>query len=304
MEQLMRNFFLFLSKNKTLTNAAKNYGLRFGAARFVAGIDIEHAARKINNLNEEGFAVTVDHLGEFIDNEQEARESAAECIHAITVIGNKKLDSEVSLKMTSMGLDISRELVMENMRKILDTAREYNVTVTIDMEDHTRCGKTLEIFKELRKEYDNVGTVLQAYLYRTEEDLQDLSTYEPYLRIVKGAYKEPQEVAFPKKKDVDENYKKLIKQNLKNGHYTAIGTHDEDIIYYVKRLEQLEDISRDQFEFQMLYGIRLDLQQRLRMEGYKVRVYLPYGNDWYGYNMRRLAERPANVLFVLKGVVK
>ncbi|MBD1223363.1 proline dehydrogenase family protein [Virgibacillus halodenitrificans] len=304
MEQLMRNFFLFLSKNKTLTKAAKNYGLRFGAARFVAGIDIEHAARKINNLNEEGFAVTVDHLGEFIDNEQEARESAAECIHAITVIGNKKLDSEVSLKMTSMGLDISRELVMENMRKILDTAREYNVTVTIDMEDHTRCGKTLEIFKELRKEYDNVGTVLQAYLYRTEEDLQDLSTYEPYLRIVKGAYKEPQEVAFPKKKDVDENYKKLIKQNLKNGHYTAIGTHDEDIIYYVKRLEQLEDISRDQFEFQMLYGIRLDLQQRLRMEGYKVRVYLPYGNDWYGYNMRRLAERPANVLFVLKGVVK
>ncbi len=300
----MRNFFLFLSKNKTLTKAAKNYGLRFGAARFVAGIDIEHAARKINNLNEEGFAVTVDHLGEFIDNEQEARESAAECIHAITVIGNKKLDSEVSLKMTSMGLDISRELVMENMRKILDTAREYNVTVTIDMEDHTRCGKTLEIFKELRKEYDNVGTVLQAYLYRTEEDLQDLSTYEPYLRIVKGAYKEPQEVAFPKKKDVDENYKKLIKQNLKNGHYTAIGTHDEDIIYYVKRLEQLEDISRDQFEFQMLYGIRLDLQQRLRMEGYKVRVYLPYGNDWYGYNMRRLAERPANVLFVLKGVVK
>ncbi len=300
----MRNFFLFLSKNKTLTKAAKNYGLRFGAARFVAGIDIEHAARKINNLNEEGFAVTVDHLGEFIDNEQEARESAAECIHAITVIGDKKLDSEVSLKMTSMGLDISRELVMENMRKILDTAREYNITVTIDMEDHTRCGKTLEIFKELRKEYDNVGTVLQAYLYRTEEDLQDLSTYEPYLRIVKGAYKEPQEVAFPKKKDVDENYKKLIKQNLKNGHYTAIGTHDEDIIYYVKRLEQLEDISRDQFEFQMLYGIRLDLQQRLRMEGYKVRVYLPYGNDWYGYNMRRLAERPANVLFVLKGVVK
>ncbi|MYL58409.1 proline dehydrogenase [Virgibacillus halodenitrificans] len=304
MEQLMRNFFLFLSKNKTLTKAAKNYGLRFGAARFVAGIDIEHAARKINNLNEEGFAVTVDHLGEFIDNEQEARESAAECIHAITVIGDKKLDSEVSLKMTSMGLDISRELVMENMRKILDTAREYNITVTIDMEDYTRCGKTLEIFKELRKEYDNVGTVLQAYLYRTEEDLQDLSTYEPYLRIVKGAYKEPQEVAFPKKKDVDENYKKLIKQNLKNGHYTAIGTHDEDIIYYVKRLEQLEDISRDQFEFQMLYGIRLDLQQRLRMEGYKVRVYLPYGNDWYGYNMRRLAERPANVLFVLKGVVK
>ncbi|AIF44063.1 proline dehydrogenase family protein [Virgibacillus sp. SK37] len=304
MEQLMRNFFLFLSKNKTLTKAAKNYGLRFGAARFVAGIDIEHAARKINNLNEEGFAVTVDHLGEFIDNEEEARESAAECIHAIEVIGEKKLDSEVSLKMTSMGLDISRELVMENMRKILDTASKHNITVTIDMEDHTRCGKTLEIFKELRKEYDNVGTVLQAYLYRTEEDMQDLSPYEPYLRLVKGAYKEPPEVAFPKKKDVDENYKKLIKQNLENGHYTAIGTHDENIIYYVKRLEQLEGISRDQFEFQMLYGIRLDLQQRLRMEGYKVRVYLPYGNDWYGYNMRRLAERPANVLFVLKGVVK
>ncbi|MEC5424981.1 proline dehydrogenase [Virgibacillus sp. C22-A2] len=304
MEQLMRNFFLFLSKNKTLTKLAKKYGLRFGAARFVAGIDIDHAAEKIKEINRDGFVVTVDHLGEFNDNEKEAIESADECIHAIEVIAEKGLDSELSLKMTSMGLDISYDLVMKNMRRILDAGRKHNVTVTIDMEDFERYQKTLNIFKELKKEYDNLGTVLQAYLYRVEEDLQDLNEYNPYLRLVKGAYKESPEVAFPEKKDVDENYKKIIKMNLLNGNYTAIATHDDAVIEYTKQLEKEHDIPREQFEFQMLFGIRLELQKRLVEEGYKMRVYVPYGKDWYGYNMRRLAERPANVLFVLKGIFK
>ncbi|WP_164668198.1 proline dehydrogenase family protein [Virgibacillus doumboii] len=304
MEQLMRNFFLFLSKNKTLTKLAKKYGFKFGASRFVAGVDIDHASRKIKEINEDGFVVTVDHLGEFIDNEQEARESADECIHAIKTIDEKGLKSEMSLKLTSMGLDISEELVMENLRKILEAGKKHNVTVTIDMEDYERCEKTLDIFKELRKEYENVGTVLQAYLYRTEEDLQDLNEFDPYLRLVKGAYKESAEVAFPDKKDVDENYKKLIKLNLLNRNYTAIGTHDDDIIDYVKQLEKEHNLSRDQFEFQMLFGIRIELQNKLLNEGYKMRVYVPYGDDWFGYNMRRLAERPANVMFVLKGIFK
>ncbi|MFD1039670.1 proline dehydrogenase family protein [Virgibacillus byunsanensis] len=304
MEQLMRNFFLFLSKNKTLTKLAKKYGLRFGAARFVAGVDIDHAARKIKEINEDGFVVTVDHLGEFVDNEKEAIESADECVHAIEIIAEKGLNSELSLKMTSMGLDISRELVMTNLRKILDAGQKHNVIVTIDMEDYERCETTLEIFKELRNEYDNVGTVLQAYLYRTEEDIQELDDYNPYLRLVKGAYKESPEVAFPEKKDVDENYKKLIEMNLLNGNYTAIATHDDAIIDYTKQLEKEHNIPRDQFEFQMLFGIRIELQSKLLKEGYKMRVYVPYGNDWYGYNMRRLAERPANVMFVLKGILK
>ncbi|WP_042222627.1 proline dehydrogenase family protein [Oceanobacillus manasiensis] len=304
MEQLMRNFFLFLSKNKTLTKLAKKYGLRFGAARFVAGTDIDSAAKKIKEINNDGYVVTVDHLGEFIDNEQEARESAEECIHAIKVIAEQKLDSQLSLKLTSMGLDISHELVMENMNRILEAGKKYNVTVTIDMEDFERYEKTINIFKELKQNYENLGTVLQAYLYRVEEDINDLSSYKPYLRLVKGAYKESPEVAYPNKKDVDETYKKIIKQNILHGNYTAVATHDEAIITYVKELEKELGISRDQFEFQMLYGIRLDLQKRLLNEGYTMRVYVPYGKDWYGYNMRRLAERPANVLFVLKGIFK
>ncbi|SET35136.1 L-proline dehydrogenase [Oceanobacillus limi] len=304
MEQLMRNFFLFLSKNKTLTKLAKKYGLRFGAARFVAGVDFEEASKKIKKINDSGLVTTVDHLGEFVDNEQEAIESANECVHAIEIISKKSLNSELSLKMTSMGLDISRELVMSNMRKILEAGKKHRVTVTIDMEDFERCQKTLDIFKELKKEYDNVGTVIQAYLYRTEQDIKELNEYNPYLRLVKGAYKESPEVAFPDKKDVDSNFKKIIKMNLLNGNYTAIATHDDAIIKYVKELVKEHNISKDLFEFQMLYGIRKEAQEQLHKEGYTMRVYVPYGKDWYGYNMRRLAERPANVWFVLKGVLK
>lgn len=304
MEQLMRNFFLFMAKNKTLTDMAKKYGLRFGASRFVAGVEFEEAADKIKEMNEKGLVATVDHLGEFVDNEEEAIASADECIHAIEVMAEKELDSELSLKMTSMGLDISDELVMKNMHRILDTAQKHGITVTIDMEDFARCQKTLDIFKELKQKYDNVGTVLQAYLYRTVEDIKDLSDYKPYLRLVKGAYKESPEVAFPDKKDVDNNYKKIIKMNLLNGNYTAVATHDDAIINYTKELAKEHGISRDQFEFQMLYGIRTEAQETLAKEGYKMRVYVPYGKDWYGYNMRRLAERPANVMFVLRGLFK
>ncbi|MFG6116977.1 proline dehydrogenase family protein [Halobacillus sp. MO56] len=304
MEQLLRNFFLFLSKNKFFTKLAKRYGLRFGAARFVAGETIPDVVESIRKLNAKGMAVTVDHLGEFIDSKEEARAAADECIEAIKAISSNGLDSQVSLKMTSMGLDISHELVMENMRRILQAGTEHDVFVTIDMEDFERCQKTIDIFKELRKEYDNVGTVLQAYLYRTVEDIEDLDQYSPNLRLVKGAYKESPKVAFPEKKDVDDNFKKIIKKHLLNGHYTAVATHDEAMIEYTKEIVKEHNIPKDQFEFQMLYGIRVERQEELVDEGYKMRIYVPYGNDWYGFYMRRLAERPANVAFVLKGILK
>ncbi|UFT98259.1 proline dehydrogenase [Radiobacillus kanasensis] len=304
MEQLLRNFFLFLSKNKFFTKLAKKYGLRFGAAKFVAGVTVDDAARTIADLNKKGMPVTVDHLGEFIDSEQEARQSADDCIRMIEKIAELKLDSQVSLKMTSMGLDISEELVMENMRKILDAGKKHDVFVTIDMEDYERCQQTLDIFKRLKDEYDGIGTVLQSYLYRTVEDIEELNKWSPNLRLVKGAYKESPKVAFPDKKDVDDNYKKIIKMHLLNGNYTAIATHDDTMIEYTKELEKQYNISRDQFEFQMLFGIRNERQEELVKEGYKMRVYVPYGDDWYGYFMRRLAERPANVAFVLKGVLK
>ncbi|SFA47671.1 L-proline dehydrogenase [Parageobacillus thermantarcticus] len=294
--------FLFLSKNKLLTKLAKKYGLRFGASRFVAGETIEQAVEVIKQLNKKGLAVTVDYLGEFVDNEQEANDMANHCIEAIEAIHREKLHSQLSLKMTSMGLDISEELVMRNMRRVLDAAKRHDVFVTIDMEDYSRCQKTLDIFKRLKTEYDNVGTVLQAYLYRTVSDIEDLKDYHPNLRLVKGAYKESQEVAFPDKKDVDKNFKKIIKMHLLNGNYTAVATHDDAIIEYTKKLVKEYNIPNSQFEFQMLYGIRPERQEQLAREGYTMRVYVPYGTDWYGYFMRRLAERPANVAFVLKGI--
>lgn len=304
MEQLLRNFFLFLSKNKTLTKLAKKYGLRFGAARFVAGETIGQAVKVIKELNNKGLVVTIDYLGEFVDNEKEANEMADHCIEAIEAIGKEKLNSQLSLKLTSMGLDISDEIVLNNMNRIMEAAEKYNVFVTIDMEDYTRCEKTLEIFKQLKSRYNNIGTVLQAYLYRTVNDIQMLNEYSPNLRLVKGAYKEPAEVAFPEKKDVDENFKKIIRMHLENGNYTAVATHDDAIIEYTKNLVKELGISNEQFEFQMLYGIRPERQLELVKEGYKMRVYVPYGTDWYGYFMRRLAERPANVAFVLKGIFK
>ncbi|MFD1778740.1 proline dehydrogenase family protein [Fredinandcohnia salidurans] len=302
MEQILRNFFLFLSKNKAFTKLARKYGLRFGAARFVAGETINLAVKKIKELNAKGLAVTIDYLGEFVDSIEEANLMADGSIEAIKAIGREKLDAQLSLKMTSMGLDISDEVVMRNMRRILDAAKENDVFVTIDMEDYSRCAKTIEIFKELRKDYDNVGTVIQAYLYRTVQDIEDLNEYHPNLRLVKGAYKESPEVAFPDKKDVDENFKKIIKMHLLNGNYTAVASHDEAMIQYTKELVKEHNISHDQFEFQMLYGIRSERHEELVKEGYTMRVYVPYGTDWYGYFMRRLAERPANVAFVLKGV--
>lgn len=172
------------------------------------------------------------------------------------------------------------------------------------MEDYSRCEKTLKIFKQLRSEYDNIGTVLQAYLYRTVDDVEDLGTYQANLRLVKGAYKESADVAYPDKKDVDLNFKKIIKMHLLNGHYTAIATHDDQIIEYTKQIVNKYSISKTQFEFQMLYGIRPEKQLDIVNEGYKMRVYVPYGTDWYGYFMRRMAERPANIAFVIKGMIK
>ncbi|GIN89047.1 proline dehydrogenase [Siminovitchia terrae] len=304
MEKVMRNFFLFLSKNKFLTRTAKKYGLRFGAARFVAGETIEQAVAVIKELNRKGLKVTIDYLGEFVDNKKEARRMVDNCINAIEVIGREKLDSQMSLKLTSMGMDISDDFVMANMREIMDAANKNKVFVTIDMEDYERCEKTLQIFKQLSREYDNIGTVIQAYLFRTFEDMKELDAYAPNLRLVKGAYKESSEVAFPDKSDVDENYKKMIQMHLLHGHYTAVATHDDAIIEFTKQFVKDNDIPNNQFEFQMLYGIRSERQLELAKEGYTMRVYVPYGTDWYGYFMRRLAERPANVSFILKGMFK
>jgi proline dehydrogenase len=301
---ITRDFFLYLSKNKALNRAAQNWGGNIAAGKIVGGLNFPSSIKFIKELNEEGLSVTVDHLGEFVTSTAVAKERTEECIKTIEMIAAEGLDSQVSVKMTSLGLDIDEKLVYENMTRILDTAEKLKIMVTIDMEDEVRCQKTLDIFKDFKQRYTYISTVLQAYLYRTENDLNELNQFKPFLRLVKGAYKESPNVAFPDKADVDENYKKLIKTQLLNGIYTAIATHDDAMIEYTKQLAKDHNIPPNQFEFQMLYGMRTATQKKLVKDGYKMRVYVPYGNDWYGYFMRRLAERPANIAFALKGMTK
>lgn len=304
MEMMLRNMFQALGKSRSANRLAKKYGLRFGAARFVAGETIKQSIDAVRKLNEDGRVATLDHLGEFVFSEAEAAESADMCIQTLDAIASSGVQSNLSLKMTSLGLDISRDLCVSNMKRILNRARMHNNFVRIDMEDYAHCQVSLDIYRELRQEFDNVGIVIQAYLFRTEQDIADLNELNANLRLVKGAYKESPEVAFPEKKDVDDNLKKIIRQHLLNGNYTAVASHDEAIINYTKALVSEHGIAKDRFEFQMLYGICEDLQKQLASEGYKVRVYVPYGVDWFGYFMRRLAERPANVWFVLKNMFK
>ncbi len=211
MEVITRDFFLFLSKSSILNRLARNWGSSVATGKIIGGKDFEASIPIIKGLNEQGLTVTVDHLGEFVDSREVARERTQECIRAIQLIAQEQLNSHVSLKMTSLGLDIDLDLVRDNMTSILECAEQHKVMVTIDMEDEVRCQKTLDLFKEFRQKYEYVSTVLQAYLYRTEQDLEELNPYNPFFRLVKGAYKESPQVAFPDKKDVDENYKSSLK---------------------------------------------------------------------------------------------
>lgn len=304
MEAVLRSMFQSIAKNAAANKLAKKYGLRFGAQRFVAGETVASAIECVKLLNARKIAATLDHLGEFVFTEEEAKHSADMCLLTLDHIYASKVESHLSVKLTSLGLDINKELCMNNMRTILERAQQYDNFVRIDMEDFSHCEAAIEIYEQLRKKYDNVGLVIQAYLYRTEEDIKRLHQMAANLRLVKGAYKESPNVAFPEKADVDENFKKIIQTHLLNSYYTAIATHDENIIDFAKKLVSDHQIKTSMFEFQMLYGIRVDLQNKLVEEGYKVRVYVPYGVDWFGYFMRRLAERPANSWFVLKNLFK
>jgi len=297
--EVSKNVFLHASQNKVLNKAAKKWGLRFGAAQVVAGDTIESAIKKVQELNEKGLICTLDHLGEFVSSREEAIEATQYNVRTLEAMGRAGVNSNLSVKMTQLGLDIDPSFCIENMRRILETATKYNNFVRIDMEDHAHCQITLDILRELRQTYDNVGTVIQAYLFRAEQDVKELKGIP--LRLVKGAYQESPSVAFQEKEEVDKNYMRIIEEHLLSGSYTAIASHDHHIIAKVRDFAQKHHIPRDQFEFQMLYGFRTDMQLSLAKEGYTMRVYIPFGNDWFGYFMRRLAERPQNVAFALKG---
>ena len=301
MEMILRNFFLFLSQNKLLNKSAKKYGLKLGAKQVIAGETIEDAIETVRKLNEKGLICTVDHLGEFVFNRDEAIESADYCVKTLEAIAASGVNCNLSLKLTSLGLDVDRNLCRDNMRKILATAEKHNNFVRIDMEDYAHLDATLDLLNELRRDFSNVGTAIQAYLYRAERDVENLKGTS--IRLIKGAYKESHKVALQDKQEIDENYMNIIKQHLLNGSYAAIASHDHNIIEKVKQFAKENNIPKTQFEFQMLYGFRTDLQLAIAEEGYTMRIYVPFGNDWYGYFMRRLAERPQNVAFAARGIL-
>jgi len=304
---MLRNALLYLSSQPQVFKFVRsNRMAKSFASRFVAGETLETALAAIKQLNSQGITATLDLLGESVHSEGEARESARQYIQMLDEIRKRKLNANASVKLTAMGLDISEDLCVSNMQNILDKAREYESFVRLDMESGEYTDKTLDLFYErLFPSYrGNVGIVLQSYLYRATSDVGIANKASARVRLCKGAYKEPATVAYPDKKDVDESYVRCMKLLLTDGHYPGIATHDEEIVNQTKRFARENDISSDRFEFQMLYGVRRDLQEKLVKEGFRMRVYVPYGTQWYPYLMRRLAERPANVAFITGNVIK
>jgi len=302
---VIKSGLLYLSNSERF----KNFLIRFKSfnnvtRRFVAGEDLTDAVEAIRQLNRQGISASFDHLGESITAEVETRKEVGEYIRVLDSIHASGLDSNVSVKLTQLGLDVSEDLCYANTRTIVEAALRYNNFVRIDMEDSSKTDATLQVFKRLRTDFENVGIVIQAYLFRSEKDIEDLLKLGARIRVCKGAYKEPPSVAFPKKAGVDANFVKLTGMLLSSGTYHGIATHDEKMITATIQFAKGQNISPDKFEFQMLYGIRRDLQEKLVREGYRVRVYVPYGRYWYPYFMRRLAERPANVWFVLRNTIR
>ena len=305
MSNVARKVVLTVAENKLVTNFVNKYGLTLGASRFVAGEKLEDAIKAVKQLNAKGICATLDHLGESCHDERVAAEGTREAIRILEAIHENGVDSNLSVKLTQLGLDIDYNFCLSNMMEIVGKANELSNFVRIDMEDSSKVDATIAIFRALKEKYpQNVGLALQSYLYRTEKDMDDLADLKPSYRLMKGAYKEPKEVAYPRKKDVDDNLIKIIKKHLDAGFYTAVASHDEKIINATKAYVKEKNIPKSQYEFQMLYGICSSLQEQLVKEGHKVRCYVPYGTDWYPYFSRRLAERPANILFILKNLLK
>lgn len=274
--------------------------------RFVAGEDIEEAITAIKALNQIGCTATFDHLNESVSSIDETKGEVKEYLNILKRIDETGIKSNVSIKLTQFGLEIDPELAYINARAVVEEARKRANFVRVDMEQSSVTQITIDIFKRLREEFglNTVGIVLQSYLRRTQSDVDDILKIPARIRICKGAYNEPEEVAFPDKKDVDDNYIKVMQKLLKSDIYHGIATHDPKMIEATKQFAKEKGIDKSKFEFQMLYGVRRDLQEQLAKEGYNVRVYVPYGKHWYPYFMRRLAERPANVWFVMKNMFK
>jgi proline dehydrogenase len=305
---VLRAAFISLSESKLLRSAAEKTraGQRV-SRRFVAGTTIEDALAATRAVNRLGLSVSVDNLGENVTNADEARHSAQLYHQLLDRMSEQGLDANVSLKLTHMGLDVDETMAYQTSSELVEHAARINNFVRVDMEGSPYTERTLNFVHRLHRGpglAGHVGAVIQSYLYRSEKDIEALIADGIRVRLCKGAYKEPPEVAFEKKSDVDANYIKLMKMLLKSGVYHGLATHDERMIRATIEFAQKEKVPPAAFEFQMLYGVRRDLQQRLVKEGWRCRVYIPFGTEWYPYFMRRLAERPANAVFILKNLFR
>ena len=304
---MLRNALLFLSNQQGIFNFVRHNGVaKSFASRFVAGESVTTAIDAVRGLNAKGISASLDLLGESTTNEKEAYASQHQYLELLDLIQREKLNANVSLKLTAMGMDISDELCVKVTREILERAKRYDNFVRLDMESSAYTQKTLDLFeKYFYPDFKaNVGIVLQSYLFRTEADVKRANELGARVRICKGAYKEPAEVAFPEKSDVDRNYVTAMHHLMEHGNYPGLATHDEVIIAEARRFAKEKGIASDRYEFQMLYGVRRDLQENLVRDGYRMRCYVPFGTQWYPYLMRRLAERPANMAFMAGNVVR
>jgi proline dehydrogenase len=279
--------------------------MRLGASRFVAGETIDECVRVLRGLNERGLYANTTLLGESVHDATQVAQVQAEYERLVDRLVAEGLRANVALKLTHLGLELDEDLAYDNVRRLVEHAQSLGSFIRIDMEQSAFVDSTLRIYRRLREAgLDRVGCVLQSYLYRSERDLEELLPLQPNLRLVKGAYLEPPAVAYPRKQDVDAAYVRLLEASLAGDGYTAIATHDERMIERAIRFADEHGIPRDRFEFQMLYGVRPALQASLAGRGYKVLVATPYGPEWYPYLMRRLGERPANALFLLRNLVR
>ena len=304
---MLRAVLLWLSEQPQIFRfVRRNWLARRLASRFVAGETVEAAVAPLRDLNAAGLSASLDLLGESVLHAEEARHAQHTYLETLDRIRAAGADANVSVKLTQMGLDIDEALCVANLRGIIAKAKAHGSFVRIDMEQSTYTEKTLQLFTDtFYPEFGGtVGVVLQSYLRRTAADVEAMIALKARVRLCKGAYKEPEQVAFPDKADVDANYVACMERLLEHGHYPGIATHDENIIAHAKAFTAAKDIAPARYEFQMLYGVRRDLQHALRREGYHVRVYVPFGTHWYPYLMRRLAERPANIAFIVGNVVK
>jgi proline dehydrogenase len=307
---VLRALFISLSESRSLRGVAERsvIGQRL-SGRFVAGTRVEDAIRVAGELNRKGITVSVDNLGENVTNIDEALASAQLYHQLLDQIAANKLEANVSLKLTHMGLDVDEQLACDLVSGLVQKAASVSPPnfVRVDMEGSPYTQRTLDFVHQLHRiprHAGRVGTVIQSYMLRAQADVEKLLADGIRIRLCKGAYKEPPEIAFQKKSDVDASYVKLMKVLLKSGIYHGLATHDENIIREAKAFATRENVPRDAFEFQMLHGIRRDLQQSLVRDGWRMRVYIPFGAEWYPYFMRRLAERPANVLFIAKNLLR